>query len=94
MKSYLQTIQERAEAVGLSLLQAFKSADIPTSTYYRTVNGATELRHETAVRVMEAIEKFHALQQAREHTAELRSTGERVNRRTIRAKFKPRSTGA
>lgn len=79
--------------MGLPLLQAFKSADIPTSTYYRTMNGVTELRHDTAVKVMNAIEKFHALQQAREYTKSLRATGKTVNPRTIRAMFKPRSSG-
>lgn len=94
MKSYLQLIQDRAEACNVPLLRAFKSAEIPTSTYYRTINGATELRHETATKVMESIEKLYALQQAREHTARLREAGESVNRRSIRAKFKPRSTGS
>jgi predicted transcriptional regulator len=93
MKSYLQTIKDRADECGLSLLKAFKAAEIPTSTYYRTVNGETELRHETAKRVMETIEKLHALQQARAHTEELRRLGHEVNRRSIRARFKPRSTG-
>ena len=93
MKSYLTILTERATECGLSLLKAFKAADIPTSTYYRTVNGDTELRHETAARVMEAIEKLHALQQARAYSEELRRSGVKVNNRTIRARFKPRSTG-
>ena len=91
MKSYLTILTEQAQSVGLPLLQAFKGADIPTSTYYSAVNGVTELRHDTAVKVMNAIEKFHALQQARDYTNSLRATGKTVNRRTIRAKFKPRS---
>jgi predicted transcriptional regulator len=91
MKSYLNILKDRAEECGLSLLKSFKEADIPTSTYYRTINGDTELRHETAARVMQAIEKLHALQQARKHTEELRRTGVSFNPRTIRAKFKPRS---
>lgn len=92
MKSYLTILKERADECGLTLLKAFKAADIPTSTYYRTVKGDTELRHETAARVMEAIEKLHALQQARAYSAELRGLGVKVNNRTIRARFKPRST--
>lgn len=90
MKSYLQIIQEEAEQYGITLLKAFKAADIPTSTYYRTINGATELRHETATRVMQAIAKVHALQQARQHTEELRESGGRINISTARAKFKSR----
>jgi predicted transcriptional regulator len=93
MKSYLTILVEQAQDMGLPLLQAFKEADIPTSTYYRAVNGVTELRHQTAVKVMNAIEKLYALQQARQYTKSLRATGQTVNRRTIRAKFKPRSVG-
>ena len=94
MKSYLQIIQEEAEQYGITLLKAFKAADIPTSTYYRTINGATELRHKTATRVMQAIAKVHALQQARQHTEELRESGGRINISTARAKFKSRISGS
>jgi len=73
------------------LLSAFKKADIPTSTYYRTIQEKTELRFDTAQRVMKAIEELYALQQARDYTKELRSSNQRVNLRSIRAKFKPRS---
>jgi predicted transcriptional regulator len=76
------------------LLKAFKSADIPTSTYYRTINGVTELRHDTAVKVMKAIEKLHALQQAREYSERLRRDGKQPNIGSLRARFKPRSTGS
>jgi predicted transcriptional regulator len=93
MKSYITILKERAAECGLPLLKAFKQADIPTSTYYRTIQEKTELRHETAAKVMQAIENLHALQQARSHTEELRRSGIAVNRRTIRAKFKPRSIG-
>jgi predicted transcriptional regulator len=94
MKSYLELINDAAEQVGVSLLKAFKAADIPTSTYYRTIHGATELRHDTARKVMEAIETIHALQQTREHTAELRATGQRVDLRSVRAKFKSGKLGS
>jgi predicted transcriptional regulator len=76
------------------LLKAFKSADIPTSTYYRTINGTTELRHDTARKVMKTLEKLHALAEARSYTEGLRASGRRVDIRKTRAKFKPRSTGA
>jgi len=94
MKSYLKALQDRAEECNVPLLRAFKSADIPTSTYYRSINGATELRYETAVKAMKAIEKLHALQQANQHTRQLRDAGERVDLRKIRAQFKPRSVGS
>jgi predicted transcriptional regulator len=93
MKSYLTILTEQADQCGLSLLTAFKEAGIPTSTYYRTINGMTEIRHETSARVMKAIEKLHTLQQARDYTKELRATGARVNNRTIRAKIKSGSFG-
>lgn len=94
MKSYLEIIEEEAERYGVTLLQAFKAADVPTSTYYRSINGDTELRHETAKRVMKAIEKVHALQQARQHSAELRSLGQKPDIRSIRAEYKSRITGS
>ena len=94
MKSYLELLQEKSEESGIALLQAFKSADIPTSTYYRTIHGTTELRHDTAAKAMKALEKLHALQQAREHTEQLRKSGQRFNIGSVRARFKPRSTGS
>jgi len=94
MKSYLQIIEEEAERCGIELLKAFKAADIPTSTYYRTIHGATELRHDTAAKVMKAIAKVYALQQAREYSEELRASGRKPNIGTIRSKFKPRSAGS
>ena len=94
MKSYLELLQEMSDETGISLLKAFKAASVPTSTYYRTINGVTELRFDTARKAMKELEKLHALQQAREYTERLRNAGERIDIREIRAKFKPRSTGA
>lgn len=93
MKSYLDQLEDKAAEYGIPLLQAFKSASVPTSTFYRSINGDTELRHDTARKVMKALEKLHALEQAREYTEQLRESGERVDRRKTRAKFKPRSAG-
>jgi predicted transcriptional regulator len=93
MKSYIQILKDRSEETGISLLKAFKYCDVPTSTYYRTINGNTELRYETAAKVMESIDKLHSLQQARADTSELRCAGVKVNRRKIRAKLNARSTG-
>jgi predicted transcriptional regulator len=86
MKSYLEILQEEAKQYGVVLLRAFQAASIPTSTYYRTVNGTTELRHETATRVMKAIAEIHTLQQASEHTTELRESSRRVDRRKAGSK--------
>jgi predicted transcriptional regulator len=93
MKSYLELLEELSAETGIELLKAFKAASIPTSTFYRTINGVTELRYETARKAMRELEKLHALQQAREHTRELRESGRPIDTRTIRAEFKPRSTG-
>ena len=94
MKSYMQILEEKVKALDVPLLKAFKFAGIPTSTYYRTVNGKTELRFDTARKVMKAIEKLHALEEARIHTEQLRSDGERTDIRKTRARFKPRSSGS
>jgi predicted transcriptional regulator len=94
MKSYLELLEEMSAETGIELLKAFKAASIPTSTFYRTINGVTELRYETARKAMRELEKLHALQQAREHTRELRLSGKRTNIRETRARFKPRSTGS
>ena len=94
MKSYLHTLEEMSAETGIPLLKAFKAASVPTSTYYRTINGVTELRFDTARKAMKELEKLHALQQAREYTRELRESGRSVDTRKVRAKFKPRSTSA
>ena len=94
MKSYLELLYEKSNEFDVSLLTAFKYAGIPTSTYYRSVNGQTELRHETAKKVMKQLEKLHALQQAREHTRQLRQSGSRIDIRKIRSEYKPRSAGS
>ena len=90
MKAYLDTIKQTSDELDVRLLRAFKHAGIPTSTYYRAINGETELRYETAVKVFNAINELHSIQQAREHSQRLREAGEDANRRSIRARFKPR----
>ena len=92
MKAYLDIIKQSADDYDISLLKAFKFAGVPTSTYYRTINGDTELRYETALKVSNAVHDLHAIQQAREHTKRLREAGEDVNRRSIRARIKSRET--
>ena len=39
----------------IDLLTAFKQAGVPTSTFYRTVNGTTELRYDTAYKIYKAM---------------------------------------
>lgn len=94
MKAYLDIIKQSADDYNISILKAFKFAGVPTSTYYRTINGETELRYETALKVSNAVHDLHAIQQAREHTERLRETGKDVNRRSVRKGIKPRKTSA
>jgi 4-diphosphocytidyl-2C-methyl-D-erythritol kinase len=94
MKSYLEQLEAMSSETGVELLHAFKNAGIPTSTFYRTINGVTELRYETARKAMKELEKLHALEQARHHTRKLRQSGARADRRKVRKEFKPRSTSA
>ena len=93
MKSYLQIIKEQAAEANVPLLKAFSRANIPTSTYYRTINEETEVRYNTALRVSYAIDQVQAIQQAREDTKRLRADGKHVDRRAIKAKVKPRKIG-
>lgn len=48
--SYLEQLDALAIQARISLLHAFIAAGVPSSTYYRTLNGA-ELRFETAIKV-------------------------------------------
>ena len=76
MKNYLDTLKAKAEAHDVSLLESFKLANVPTSTYYRAVNGKTDLRYDTAIKVNQAIENFYTLQRIHHDTAAL----QRANR--------------
>ena len=91
MKSYLETITEQAEAANVSLLKAFSRANIPRSTYYRTIKKDTELRVYTALRISHAIEQVRQIQDAVKNTKELRANGGNVERRSIKAKVKSRT---
>jgi len=90
MKSYLKTITRQAAEAKVSLLKSFQHAKIPTSTYYRTVNGTSEIRYETALKVHHAIGELYLLQQARDYTKGLRANGKDVDRRKVKARLKPR----
>jgi hypothetical protein len=72
--SYLELLQEKSQRLGVSLLDAFKWKDISSSTYYRTLNGTTELRYETARLVNKSLEELHAL---RKHREELKQKSRR-----------------
>ena len=57
MKTYLEQLQQKAAPTGVSLLQYFKLAGIPTSTYYRAIGGK-DLRLATAKKVDDAITSY------------------------------------
>jgi predicted transcriptional regulator len=60
MKSYLEQLSDAANDAGIELLQAFKDAGIPTSTFYRAKT-RTDLHLATAEKVYNAI-RVYALQ--------------------------------
>lgn len=64
MISYINQLQQQADGMGVRLIDAFKKADIPTSTFYRAKQGC-DLRLATARKVSDAI-KFYALQNAKD----------------------------
>lgn len=62
MISYINQLQQQADDMDVRLIDAFKKANIPTSTFYRAKQGC-DLRLATARKVSDAI-KFYALQNA------------------------------
>ena len=94
MKAYLETVQDKARENGIDLLEAFKIAEIPTSTYYRTINGVTEMRFDTACKVLDAIDEQHRRDEAAKRTKQLRDSGQVVDRRSARKGLKPRKLSA
>ena len=57
MKTYLSQLQELAAPTGLNLIQFFKQAGVPTSTYYRASHGQ-DMRLSTAKKVEDAITTY------------------------------------
>lgn len=64
MISYINQLQQQADDMDVRLIDAFKRANIPTSTFYRAKQGC-DLRLATARKVSDAI-KFYALQNAKD----------------------------
>ena len=56
IQSYWDMIQEKHKGFDIPLHRVFTKAGLPTSTYYRTLNGSTELRYDTAVKVIRMME--------------------------------------
>jgi len=60
MKPYFSQLQLLASDLGVPLLDAFSRAEVPSSTYYRSINGTTEMRYDTACRIYKAIYEEHS----------------------------------
>jgi predicted transcriptional regulator len=93
MKSYLQYLKDEAAKRDVNLLKAFRLAEIPTSTYYRTIGMKTELRYLTASKVLNAIHEQERRQQAATIAKQLRSDNKNVSRSKARNGVKPISIG-
>ena len=68
IKNYLEQLYELSNDIDVPLLKVFIKAGVPTSTYYRTIKGETQLKYETAVKVahiMNLIAKRQARKGAR-----------------------------
>ncbi len=61
MLTYMDTLIKKSTDANVNLKKAFVYAGVPDSTFYRAKLGS-ELRHSTANRVEQAIEKLSALQ--------------------------------
>lgn len=94
MQTYLDTVRDQAKLKGVDLFHAFKMAGLPTSTYYRTINGTTEMRFDTACSVLDAIDEQHKRDEAAKRTKQLRDSGQVVDRRSARKGLKPRKLSA
>lgn len=66
LRSYLEILQEKSEKLEVPLSKAFAWKDIADSTYYRTINGQTELKYKTAYLVNLSLEELYALRKHRE----------------------------
>ena len=55
IKSYIDQVGVLAIYHNVNLIEAYKLAGVHTSTYYRNVNGASELQFETAERIAQAL---------------------------------------
>ena len=55
INKYINQLEDYAKKHDVSLLQMFKVANVPTSTYYRALKGV-DLRFDTANKVAQAID--------------------------------------
>jgi len=60
IRTYPEQLQELAANLGVELKDAFARAGIPTSTYYRSMQGPRHMMFETADKVARAITQLSA----------------------------------
>ena len=84
MKSYLDIIKDKSEGKGIALKDAFTFVNIADSTYYRTINGTTELRFETAKKIFDGIDEKVKRNKHSERIKRLREAEGKVDKRVYR----------
>jgi predicted transcriptional regulator len=84
MKSYLETIINKTESKGIKLKDAFTFVNIADSTYYRTINGVTELRYETAKKIFDGIDEKIKRDKHVERTKRMREADQKIDKRVFR----------
>lgn len=86
MKSYLDTITEHAASRNITLKELFRVADLPTSTYYRTINKTSELRYDTAKKLYDAVDEKVRRDKYKERIERMAKNNEHIDRRIVRYK--------
>jgi|TARA_R100001480_G_scaffold35266_1_gene47245 predicted transcriptional regulator len=66
MESYFETLNTLCNQKHINLRSAFMAADIPTSTFYRAKQ-RNDMRFDTALKVLDAINRIYALKTASDH---------------------------
>lgn len=58
IRTYPEQLSELAQQAGVELKDAFDKAGIPSSTYYRSMQGPRHMQFETADKVARAISQL------------------------------------
>jgi len=56
--SYAEQLVQMSEDAAVDLMRAVRLADVPDSTYYRSIKGGRSLRLSTAGKIADAIERL------------------------------------
>jgi predicted transcriptional regulator len=66
MDSYFKQLKSQCKQWDIDLRTAFVLAGIPTSTFYRAQK-RNDMRFETALKVLDAVNRIHASQATSQH---------------------------